>query len=197
MLFDADCEGIPRRGSTAAERAALALKVASVWDTASHCHFNCDFRFNSQSTGMQFTPRKTIGGVAWLSIRLSSVEQEKALVLYANTSLGMLLRWWHSNKQQSGRGRIGKSALQTLPVLDVTALKPKQLAKAVALFDAMSGMDLLPLHELDKDPIRRKLDNDFARNVLHLPETTLTPDGPLEVLRMKLAREPSIRGQKS
>jgi hypothetical protein len=81
MSFDADREGIPRRGSTAAERAALRIKVATVWDTASHCHFNCDFQFNSQSTGMQFTPRKTIGGRAWLSIRLSSVEQEKALVL--------------------------------------------------------------------------------------------------------------------
>lgn len=58
----------------------------------------------SQSTGMQFTPRPTIGGRAWLSIKLPSVELEKALVLWANTSLGLLLRWWHSNKQQSGRG---------------------------------------------------------------------------------------------
>ncbi len=38
MSFDPDGEGIPRRGSTPAERAALAVKVASVWDTASHCH---------------------------------------------------------------------------------------------------------------------------------------------------------------
>jgi hypothetical protein len=196
MSFDADCEGIPRRGSTAAEQAALALKVASIWATASHCHFNCDFQFNSQSTGMQFTPRKTIGGRAWLSIRLSSVEQEKALVLFANTSLGMLLRWWHSNKQQSGRGNIGKSALQTLPVLDVTALKPKQLAAAVRLFDTMSGLDLLPLHEIDKDPVRQDLDKKFARDVLRLPSTMLAPGGPLELLRMKLAREPSIRGHK-
>jgi hypothetical protein len=148
MSFEADCEGIPRRGSTAAERAALALKVASVWETASHCHFNCDFRFNSQSTGMQFTPRKTIGGRAWLSIRLSSVAQEKALVLWANTSLGMLLRWWHSNKQQSGRGNIGKSTLQTLPVLDVTALKPKHLKAAVSIFDDLKAEKLLPLNEL-------------------------------------------------
>jgi len=197
MSFDADCEGIPRRGSTAAERGALALKVASVWNTASHCHFNRDFRFNSQSTGMQFTPRKTIGGVAWLSIRLSSVGQEKALVLWANTSLGMLLRWWHSNKQQSGRGRIGKSALQTLPVLDVTALSATQLKAAVQLFDAMSGLDLLPLHEIDKDAVRQKLDRRFALEVLGLPTSAVQPGGPLELVRMKLAQEPSIRGGKA
>jgi hypothetical protein len=47
----------------------------------------------------------------------------------------MLLRWWHSNKQQSGRGRITKSALQTLPILDVSALSAKQLAEAVRIFD--------------------------------------------------------------
>jgi hypothetical protein len=197
MSFDADCEGIPRRGSTAPERAALAVKVAGVWATASHCHFNCDFQFNSQSTGMQFTPRKAIGGRAWLSIGLSSVEQEKALVLWANTSLGMLLRWWHSNKQQSGRGNLGKSTLQTLPVLDVTALKPQQLAGAVALFDAMSGKPLLPLHEIDRDLVRRDLDEKLAQNVLGLSASIFTPGGAFDVLRMKMAREPSIRGARA
>jgi hypothetical protein len=40
---------------------------------------------------MQFTPRKSIGGRAWLSISLETAEREKALVLWANTSLGLLL----------------------------------------------------------------------------------------------------------
>ena len=196
MSFDADSEGLPRRGSTPKEQAIVDLKLQAVWNSASYCHFNRDFRFNSQSTAMQFTPRKTIGGRAWLSISLSSVEQEKALVLWANTSLGLLLHWWHANKQQSGRGSVGKSALQTLPVLDVTALQPKQLAEAVRIFDAMSGQSLLPLNEIDNDPIRRALDEAFARDVLGLPAPVIAPGGPLEVLRMKLSREPSIRGQK-
>ncbi len=196
MSFNADCEGIPRRGSTQKEQSTVGLKVESVWNTASHCHFNRDFRFNSQSTGMQFTPRRTIGGRAWLSIRLTSVEQEKALVLWANTSLGLLLYWWAANKQQSGRGSIGKSALQTLPVLDVTGLKPEQLSEAVKLFDTMSRQSLLPLHNIDKDPIRKKLDTMFSRNVLGLAESILMHGGPLEVLRMKMSREPSVRGTK-
>ena len=196
MSFEGDCEGFPRQGSRSGEQVVVDLKVASIWNTASHCHFNRDFRFNSQSTGMQFTPRKTIGGRAWLSIRLSAVDQEKALVLWANTSLGLLLHWWHTNKQQAGRGSIGKSMLQTLPILDVTALEPKLLAEAVKLFDAMSEQPLLPLHKLDRDPIRKELDEAFARNVLRLPESILTSGGPLELLRMKLSREPSIRGSK-
>jgi len=196
MSFDADCEGIPRRGLTADEQAALAVKVENVWASASHCHFNCDFRFNSQSTGMQFTPRRTIGGRAWLSVRLSSVEQEKALVLWANASLGILLRWWHSNKQQAGRGSIGKSALHALPVIDVTALNPVQLAEAARLFDEMCQKELRPVHDIDEDPVRRDLDEKFGREVLGLPGHLLQPGGPLELLRAKLGLEPSIRGNK-
>jgi hypothetical protein len=197
ISFDGDSEAIARLGSTPAEKESLATKVAAVWATASHCHFNCDFRFNSQSTAMQFTPRKAIGGRAWLSIRLPSVKQERALVLWGNTSLGMLLRWWYSNKPQSGRGSIGKSALQTLPVLDVTALPPNRLKAAVVIFDDLKCERLLPLHELDKDPVRKKLDERFAMEVLGLPVSFVRPGGPLELLRMKLAQEPSIRGGKA
>jgi hypothetical protein len=73
---------------------------------------------------MQCTPEKTIGGRAWLSIKLKNKAQEKALAVWGNTTLGLLLYWWHANKQQSGRGSIGKAALQGLPMLDVTALTP-------------------------------------------------------------------------
>ena len=196
MSFEADSEGVPRQGSTPEEQAIVDRKVENIWDTASHCHFNRDFQFNSQSTGMQFTPRETIGGTAWLSIKLSSGNQEKALVVWANTSLGLLLHWWHANKQQSGRGRIGKNMLHTLPILDVTALEPNLLAEAVKLFDSMNEQRLLPLHELDSDPVRKELDEAFARNVLRLPESILTSGGPLALLREKLSREPSIRGSK-
>jgi len=196
MAFGADSQGLPLKGSTRQEQTIINQKVANIWATASHCHFNQNFQFNSQPTGMQLTPRRTIGGRAWLSIRLASVEQEKALVLWGNTSLGLLLHWWHANKQQVGRGNIGLSSLQGLPILDVTALTPQQLTDAVKLFDAMSGKELLPLHEIDHDPVRCELDEKFTRDVLGLATGIFTPDGPLELLRMKLAREPSIRGQK-
>jgi hypothetical protein len=174
----------------------LDQKVSNVWETASHCHFNQNFQFNSQATGMQFTARRTIGGRAWLSIKLASVKQEKTLVLWGNTSLGLLLHWWHANKQQRGRGNVGKEALQSLPVLNIMALSSKQLEAAVKLFDAMSGKELLPFHEIDHDPVRLELDERFAREVLGLPKSFYAVGGPLELLRMKLAQEPSIRGSK-
>lgn len=44
--------------------------------------------------------------------------------------------------------------------------------------------------------MRKELDERFAREVLGLPEAMLAPGGLLELLRAKLAREPSVYGQK-
>jgi hypothetical protein len=197
ISFEGESEGIPRKGASPKEQVVVGQKVENVWASASHCHFNRDFQFNSQSTSMQFTPRRSIGGRAWISIQLSSVEYEKALVLWANTSLGLLLHWFNANKQQVGRGNMGVLVLKEYPILDVTALDPRQLEEACTLFDEISELPLLPLHLLDEDPVRKRLDDRFAQDVLGLPASLCTTGGPLWLLRMKLAREPSVRGHKS
>ena len=101
---------------------------------------------------MQFTSKKTIGGSAWPSIILNNADAEKTLTLWGNCSLGILLHWWHANKQQSGRGRIGVSPLKNLPVLNVMALSQDQLSKAVAIFDNLKYKELRPINEINKRP---------------------------------------------
>jgi hypothetical protein len=90
--------------------------------------------------------------------------------------------------------RIGVSALESLPILDVTALTKKQLDTGVKLFDEVSNLDLLPFHEIDKDAARQNLDEKFARDVLGLKVSLIGSGGALELLRKKMAQEPSIRG---
>jgi hypothetical protein len=146
---------------------------------------------------MQFTPRRAIGGRAWTSLLMETTDQEKALVLWSNTTLGLMMYWWHANKQQSGRGSIGVSALETLPVFDVRELSTKQLAQAVKVFDELSGLNLLPMHQIDTDPVRRQIDERFGREVLDLSAALFGPEGAFDLLRRKLASEPSIRGNKA
>ena len=197
MEFEADSEGVMRQGADAAEDETAKKKAIRIWATASHCHFNADFRFNSQSTAMQFTSKKTIGGRAWPSISLANADQEKALVLWANSTLGVLLHWWHANKQQAGRGSIGVSALESLPVLDVTKLSKDALAKAVSIFDEMKHNELRPVNEIAQDAVRAEIDAGLATEVLGFPPELVAPDGSLALLRQKLALEPSITGSKS
>ena len=196
ISFPGESQGIPRRSKSKHERPIINEKVTKVWKSASHVHFNRDFRFNSQSTGMQFTPNTTIGGRAWISIKLATVKQEKALVLWANTSLGFLLHWHHANRQQSGRGSIGVLPLKTLPILDVTTLNRTQLDAAEKLFTAVAKKDLLAAHRLDADLVRRELDERFGTEILGLPHTIFADGGPVDLLRRKLSAEPSVRGSK-
>ena len=197
MQFEADCEGIVRQGRDSTEDRLVQEKASTIWATASHCHFNRDFRFNSQSTAVQFTSRKTIGGRAWPCIILKDADQERALTLWGNSSLGLLLHWWHVNKQQAGRGSIGVSALASLAVLDVTSLPEEALARAVAIFDEVKHKELRPINEIARDPIRAEIDTRMATEVLGLPPELAAPDGPLALLRQKLALEPSITGGKA
>ena len=196
MMFEADREGIPHSAQTENLRKAIKAKVSRVFKTASHCHSNRDFQFDAQSTAMQFTDRKTIGGRAWISIQMATAELEKSLVLWGNSSLGLLMHWWHASKQQRRRGSIPKSALQSLPILDVTALTAAQLQRAAQIFDDTCQLPLKPVHELDIDENRKVLDRRFYGEVLGLPDSILADGGPLDILRQKLCREPSIRGSK-
>jgi len=196
MEFEADSEGIIRQAKDNTEAEVVYAKADKVWATASHCHFNRDFRFNSQSTAMQFTSKKTIGGRAWPSIKLANAEQGKALVLWANSSLGLLLHWWYANRQQAGRGSIGIMAMESLPVLDVTKLSKETLAKAVTIFDDMKYNALRPVNEIAQDAVRAEIDTRLCTEVLGFPAELVAPDGPLALLRQKLALEPSITGSK-
>lgn len=197
MEFEADSEGILRQGKNSTEDKFAQEKASIIWAAASHCHFNRDFRFNSQSTAMQFSSKKTIGGMAWPSIILSNAEQEKALTLWGNSTLGLLLHWWYVNKQQAGRGRSGVASLTSMSVLDVTSLSKAALAKAVAIFDDMKHKELKPFNEIAQDAVRAEIDTRLVTEVLGFSSELAAPDGPLALLRQKLALEPSITGSKS
>jgi hypothetical protein len=93
--------------------------------------------------------------------------------------MGLLLHWYHANKQQSGRGNVVRTSLESLPVLDVACLSSAQLAAAVAVFDDIKSEKLLPINEINEDPVRKNLDERFAIEVLGLPASWTQPEGPL------------------
>jgi len=55
----------------------------------------------------------------------------------------------------------------------------------------------LPIYRLDGDAVRRELDDKFGTSVLGLPAALFAEGGPIDLLRRKLAAEPSVRGKPS
>ena len=186
LIVNPDSEGRARAGSEGF--------AAEIWATRSHAHHNRDFRFNSQPLAVAFTEHQTIGGRAWPNVRFDTRSQEIAYTLWSNTTLGLALYWWHSSRQQSGRGSMPISAIRTMPTLDVTRLTPEQLASAEAIFEDMRDLTFLPANEAYRDNTRKELDHRVLIDLLGLPESILEP---LDLLRLKWCSEPSVHGGKS
>ena len=175
-------------------RQGLEQKAASQWATASRCHVNRDFRFNSQPLTAAFTEQKSIGGIAWPNINFEDDRFDYAFALWGNSILGLLSYWWHSNRQQDGRGRTTIRSVETLPVLDFRALSDEQLATAKAIFDEFRDLDLKPAYLADRDANRELLDRRVVCDMLGFGAEVY--EG-VRLVAAKWCGEPSVHGGKS
>ena len=169
-------------------------KVADVWATASHSHLNLDFRFNSQPLGVCFTERKSIGGRAWPNVIFDDERHDYAFAVWSNSTLGLLMHWWHSSIQQPGRGIITISTAETLPILDIRALTDDQLDTARDIFDQFRTLDLKPAYLADRDANRELLDRRVVCDMLGFGAEVY--EG-VRLVAAKWCGEPSVHGGKS
>ena len=175
-------------------RSAMEEKAAVAWATASRAHINLDFRFNSQPLTAAFTERESMGGVAWPNVRFQNGRFDYAFTLWCNSTLGLLLFWWHSNRQQSGRGRTTIRAVESLPVLDLRALSDKQRRTSETIFNELRDIELKPAYLADADPSRALLDRRVVRDLLGFDEKTYAA---VRRLAAKWCAEPSVHGGKA
>ncbi len=174
-------------------RSGMEEKAIVVWATASRSHVNRDFRFNSQPLTAAFTERESIGGIAWPNVHFPNDRFDYAFILWSNSTLGLLLYWWHSNRQQSGRGRTTIRAVESLPTLDLRTLTDAQLAKAEEIFDEFRDKELLPAYLADADPNRALLDRRVICDLLGFDEDIYHG---VRRLAAKWCAEPSVHGGK-
>ncbi len=175
-------------------RQGMENRAAEVWKTASRVHISQDFRFNSQPLGAAFTAGLSIGGVAWPNVSFKEIGWEIPFVLWANSSLGLLTFWWHSNRQHGGRGRITISAIESLLVLDLRTLTDDQLVTAERIFEEFRDKELRPAYLADADPNRDLLDRRVVMDLLGFDEKTYVA---VRRLTQKWCAEPSVHGGKA
>ena len=175
-------------------RPGMESKASEVWATASRAHLNRDFRFNSQPLTAAFTEEKSMGGIAWPNAIFSIEGFDQAFTLWCNCTLGLLLYWWHANRQQSGRGRTTVRAAESLPVLDFRALTNEQLLMVEMIFEEFRDKELQPAYLADADPNRALLDRRVVCDLLGFDEDTYVA---VRRLAAKWCAEPSVHGGKA
>ena len=174
-------------------RIGMEAKSHEVWATASRAHLSLDFRLNSQPLAAAFTEWKSIGGTAWPNVTFPDARFDYAFMVWSNSTLGLLLFWWHANRQHDGRGRTTIRAVETLPVLDFRALTDEQLTTAETIFDEFRDKELKPAYLADADSNRALLDRRVVCDLLGFDE------GVYEAVRrlsQKWCAEPSVHGGK-
>ena len=174
-------------------RQGLEQKAANHWGTASRCHLNRDFRFNSQPLTVAFTQRPTLGGRAWPNVIFEHAYFDYAFAVWGNCTLGMFCYWWHSSRQQPGRGIMTIRLADTLPILDCRTLTDDQLTAAKDIFDDFRDRDLMPAYLADADPNRAHLDKRVICDLLGFDHDTYQA---VRLLAAKWCAEPSVHGGK-
>ncbi|MYG04460.1 MAG: hypothetical protein F4041_16000 [Acidobacteriia bacterium] len=168
------------------------------WNSAaSRLHTNLDFQLNSQSLAMCLTPEKCLGGRAWPNVIPHESRYDIPLLLWANSTLGMILFWWHGTRQQQGRACITVTKLPGLPVLDPRTLMEDQAGRCRGIFEDFKDKPLLPANEAYRDETRKALDRDLLFGVTSVLQLDPGLEEGLELLRKQWCAEPSVHGGKA
>ena len=176
-------------------------RAAELWETATRLHFNRDFDFGSQPLAACLSPEPVLGGRAWPSFRLHHKdallsEQEEWLypvVLWANSTLGLMSYYIIGTRTQKRRSTITISRLPELPVLDVRRLSPDQLSLAKTIFHRFQGREFMPANMANQDLTRQDFDQAVLIELLELDLEVLKR---VEVIRDQWCREPHLwRGE--
>ena len=124
----------------------------------------------------------------WWSLHLndSSEVAEKALVLWLNSTLGLILLLSHRVPTRGPWMHFKKKHFEQIPVLDVSKLSPQQAQALADTYDQIARSALQPLPHMAQDAVRAQIDAAIA-DALGLPA--------LDGLRKTLAREPIVSGE--
>lgn len=127
-------------------------------------------------------------GNTWWSLKDKGLsnEQRKALLLWFNSSLALLLFYGRRVVTEGAWMQMKKPGWSSMPVLDVRALSADQLKGLATSYDKLSSKALLSIAQLDADPVRQEIDTVLAAQ-LKLPG--------LHAVRELLAREPGLSAE--
>ena len=155
-----------------------------LWKKAGRLLIAERLRLNTMRLSAIRVGEKVLSNVWWtLVLKRGGIRAEKALALWLNSSLGILLLMGHREETQGAWIGFKKPVLANMPVLDVSAIDARATLKLSKTFDQLADKALLPFSHLAEDPVRADID-DAVASALSLPDCG--------IIRQLLAREPIL-----
>ncbi|MDI9349065.1 MAG: N-6 DNA methylase [Candidatus Symbiobacter sp.] len=159
---------------------------AHLWKRAGNILLAERMRTNTQKIIAARFSGDLLGNVWWeFKPKNLTLNQEKALTLWLNSSFGVLSYYSHRVVTHLAWVQMKQPAWQAMPVLDVRALSEGQLTALAAAYDELCTEPLLPLAQLHFDVNRARIDDALCA-ALDLPS--------IKSIREMLGREPGLTG---
>jgi hypothetical protein len=161
-------------------------KAEDLWPLAGRIMVAERIRMNSQRLTCLRVSQLSLSNSWWpvsLKEPFRSEEIEKALALWLNSTLGLLLVLANRQETEGAWMKFKKPVLVALPVLDLGGLSAGQLGQLAAAYDEVCREELRPFPEMAADPVRSRIDAAIAQ-ALNLPD--------FSILRRLLAQEPVV-----
>jgi hypothetical protein len=159
-------------------------RVQDLWPKAGDVLIAEGIRLNTQRVVAFSIEQKALSNVWWpLAMRSSDPKKSKALVLWLNSTLGLVTMLANREETEGAWVSFKKPVLAAMPVLDVERLSGDRLDILSSCFDEIRSDNLSPFPNMDGDHVRQQIDDAISRALdLH----------DLAPVRRTLAREPII-----
>ena len=198
MLWNHDCEKETRLvvdfDKEGKVRVGCEARAQELWDKyAGKLCFNQDFRLNSQPLAACFSSVKAIGGRAWPGFRCYDDLHEVSILLFSNSTLGLVSHWWTGSRQQPGRSAQSVTKIPEMMTIDPRDFTKEQFKTANDIFERFKEKDFKPANEAYNDESRKDLDRAVLVELLGLPASIMDS---IDLLRYKWCSEPSVHGGK-
>lgn len=163
-------------------------KAHHLWQKAGRVLLTERLRFNTMRLSSIRIDEEVLSNVWWPLIlnentAIKPEVVEKALVLWLNSTLGLLILMGERVETEGPWVKFKKTNYLRLPILDIFKLKKRKLDKLAKVYDRLSKEDIQRLPNIDTDEVRAAIDNAISE-ALDIPD--------FGILRELLAREPII-----
>ncbi len=172
---------------------------APIWEQSGALQITTNIGYNTQRIMATRTGVRTLGVNSWHTLIVHEEDittrsaREIALALWLNSTFGFLLHANRSSRTQLTRGIGNKSMLREMFTLDVRQLQEWQLDAALSIWRDFQDKTFEPFHRCAVDANRIELDRRMMNDMIGLDGEA---QEAMAQLRLALANDPSIRGDK-
>ena len=165
-----------------------------LWECSGRLHVALELRLASQRISATWAEQPMLGIRSWNTLKMrdtlqSCMSHERALTLWFNSTLGLLLRILHGNRPYLGRVSLPIEVLRELPVIDVRQLTTANLSSIDRLWEEIAPQLLLPFANAEADDARKVIDDRLATEIFHMNRQAVDQ---LHALRRRLVAEPMV-----